>query len=348
MLFEPDLFSSSRPGWSKIEPQSMPSLNEVLSFLPKEFLRLACAPEQSSALGINSSNFRLTTTSGVFVLKQWSIQATVTNLENTLELMVWLSDEQLPLPTPIRFQNGSFLLSLKSRLWSLFPFIEGEYFSGSDGQLCAAAEVTGRLMKALSRLPSSRHPTLGPAHLSLADGELLIRIQNSSQNWTELFGFEYAKLLTEFWPTVMAEWTKLSFCPPITGPVQAVHYDLHPHNILVSGNKVAAVLDFEACELMPLGYALAFAALKQCRQAMVTSYSHEPASAVGALYSNHLILGYPEIGSCANNFGDLAVGETLRRICLILRLNLEQNEQQWNRILPVQLRHLIEARALFG
>ncbi len=325
-----------------------PVLGALLPFLPEPFIQLCSDPEQSDALGINSSNFRLITPQGVLLLKRWSRSADASDVAKTLAIMAWLASKCLPVPAPIKFQGGDVLLQFGSDMWSLFPFIEGDYFSGVGDELEAAAKMTARLMETLSRLPPDCLRVAGPAYLTPEDGEILRRTKDASRKWDVLFGQEYANLLSEFWPTLMAEWTRLVAARPDAGDVQASHFDLHPHNLLVSGNEVTAVLDFEACKLMPVGYALGFAALKQCRQFVALNEAPTDASSVGRHYVGRLIDCCPGTGFLINKFGDLAVCEVLRRICIILRLNIDGGEKTWNRVLPVQLGHLNEARILFG
>jgi hypothetical protein len=348
VLFEPDLFSMSRPGWVKLDPAQTSAMDEVLSRLPKTLLPLQGEPEQSDALGINSNNFRLNTTRGAFVLKRWSDQAASRDVRNTLAIMGWLAARQLPVPAPVELQPGGFTLSVGSGTWSLFPFVEGAYFSGAGDELPAAAEACGRLMETLALLRAAYLPSEGPAHMTTADGALLRRVKDVSPTWDALLGAEHAELLASSWPVLMAEWDKLIAAKLPGGRAQAAHFDLHPHNLLVSGGNVAAVLDFEACKVMPVGFALGFAALKQCRQAMTLKPSSVDPRLVGSLYSDHLLRTCPGARELVTHLGDLAVAEVLRRICIILRLNLEHGEKKWNRVLAVQLGHLGETRALFG
>ncbi len=189
----------------------MSALDEVLSKLPKALLPLQGNPEQSDALGINSNNFRLNTARGAFVLKRWSDQAVPRDVQNTLAIMAWLAARQLPVPAPVEIQPGSFTLSTGSGRWSLFPFVEGAYFSGADDEIHAAAEATGYLMETLSRLPAACVPIEGPAQMTVADGELLRRVKDVSRTWEALLGAEHAELLASSWPVLMAEWDKLSF-----------------------------------------------------------------------------------------------------------------------------------------
>lgn len=348
MLFQPDLFSTSRPGWVKLDLAMESTLDEVLLKLPKDFLPLQGDPEQSDALGINSKNFRLNTAKGIFVLKRWSEQAAPRDVKNTLSIMAWLASQQMPVPAPVAMQQDSFALSVGSGRWSLFPFVEGTYFSGAGDELPAAAEACGHLMETLALLPAACMPTEGPAHMTAGDGALLLRVKEVSRTWDALLGTEHAELLASSWPVLMSDWDKLCTAKPISGRTQAAHFDLHPHNLLVSGGKVAAVLDFEACKVMPVGFALGFAALKQCRQAIALRQLPGDPRLAGALYIEGFLRACPSALELVEHLGDLAVAETLRRICIILRLNLENGEKKWNKVLAVQLGHLGEARELFG
>lgn len=283
----------SRPGWVTLDPAMVSTLDEVLSRLPKTLLPLQGDLEQSDALGINSKNFRLNTAGGVFVLKRWSDQASLLEIKNTLSIMVWLASQQLPVPAPVALQRDSFALSVGSGRWSLFPFVEGAYFSGADDELHFAAEATGRLMETLLQLPAACLPTEGPGQMTVADGAILARMKSASRTWDALLGDELAELLAISWPLLMSEWENLSATTLPNSRTQAAHFDLHPHNLLVADGRVAAVLDFEACKVMPVGFALGFAALKQCRQAMSQRALPTNPRFVGSLYADHLLRTCP-------------------------------------------------------
>lgn len=348
MLFQPDLFSISRPEWVKLNDSMAFELEEVLTQLPNDLLPLQGDPEQSGALGINSKNFRLRTTKGDFVLKQWSDQANSRDIRNTLFIMSWLASQQIPVPAPVTLKQDTFAISVGPSSWSLFPFVDGAYFSGADKELASAAESTGQLMEALFRLPTNCLPEQGPEQMTEANTLILDRMQSVSGTWDELLGEENAEFLALSWPLLIDEWRNLSSTKLPNSRVQAAHFDLHPHNLLVKGGCVTAVLDFEACKVMPVGFALGFAALKQCRQAMTLRALSVNPRMVGSLYADHLLRTFPGALDLVSHLGSFAVAEVLRRICGIFRLNLENGEKKWNRVLAVQLRHLGEARALLA
>ena len=47
------------------------------------------------------------------------------------------------------------------------------------------------------------------------------------------------------------------------------------------------------------------------------------------------------------DFLSLSKAEVMRRICLIFRINLLDNNSDWNHVLPIQIAHLFEADILF-
>ena len=46
-------------------------------------------------------------------------------------------------------------------------------------------------------------------------------------------------------------------------------------------------------------------------------------------------------------FADLAIAEVFRRIAIILRLNVQNFDRRWNSVLPIQIAHIAESKALF-
>jgi Ser/Thr protein kinase RdoA (MazF antagonist) len=343
--FQPDLFSRSGPEWTVADPETAVLVESLLEGLGDDSFRLASPPERLQGLEINSRNFRLTTRNGRFLLKRWSEAAESSAIERTLELMEWLGSHQLPVPIPLRL--GERLVNHCGSRWTLFPFIEGSWFAGRPEELEATAEISGRLSVVLSRIPHRLHPGVGPDHLSNGDDEVLALMEHERPRWETMFGGEHASLLENCWADLMHQWRRLRDDRPCGGAVQAVHFNLHPHNLLLDGGQVTAVLDFEACTVMPLGYAVAFAGLKQGRQAVVTHGDARAANAIGAPFLRRIIHVCPPLEELTR-FADLALAETLRRLSIIFRLNVEKSVTTWNKVLPIQLAHLSESRLLFN
>lgn len=342
--FQRDMFSDSIPAWSKMNILTE-DFKKLLSFISND--SEITFVDSSGGLEINSSNFKIHFTESSFLLKKWAKTSSRNFLEEILNLMIWLSNQGLPVPQPLLFNNGSYLIEFNGFYWSYFEFIEGVYYSGNKKELLNAGETSAKLAQKLSSLPRHLYPSLGPKYFSEGDFHIIKKMTDYRSEWDKIFG-NYADYINDCWDDLLAEWNKLSKINLIAGQIIPSHFDLHPHNLLVNNSKVVGILDFESCKTMPVAYALAFNALKQCRQSVALNMDFSDPKEVGITYLKVLQNNYSDIEPLFSQFGDFAITEVLRRLCLIFSLNLERDDKKWNKVIPIQLAHLIEARLLFG
>jgi Ser/Thr protein kinase RdoA (MazF antagonist) len=344
--FRPDLFSVKGPGWVPVSDDVTKTIRSVLSSTGDPTLAPTGTPEQAKGLEINSNNLRVMTPTGPIAVKRWSAAADPVATVRTLELMEWLDTQGVAVPRPLRL-NDRLVVDHDGHRWSAFRFMEGKWFTGEAGEARSAARVSGALAATLARTPEKLRPAEGPRHLTAMDDELLSRADAERGSWAALLGEQLAATLDNAWPEITGRWRSLRDHPPEAGAERVSHFDLHPHNLLMQRGEVSAVLDFESCRTMPLGYAMAFAGLKQGRQTVVAAGNLTGARDVGAAFLANFRAACPEAESLTR-VADLATAEVLRRITIILRLNLEQRISTWNAVLPVQIAHLQEARLLFN
>ena len=103
-LFEPDLFSRSRPVFVEVEPERKRSLAESFQTLFGDASDEVLSVQQAGGLEINSSNFALHTHQGVFLLKVHRdlSEESCAILERQCTLMEWLMSQGQPVPRPVR------------------------------------------------------------------------------------------------------------------------------------------------------------------------------------------------------------------------------------------------------
>ena len=346
--FQPDLFSASRPRWIQASAQVDQLVRSMAKLLPAGYLVLSQPPEQIGALEINSSNLRLTSQDGCqIVLKRYPETSNAVALHKTLGLMGWLADQRLPVPKPLAFANGTVSVLHDGAHWAIFPFVDGDYFSGNEAELDAAAHECGLLASKLMEAPQCFQPVQECHHLSLEDNNVIEFVQNSRDRWRDLFEGEIADLLDAQWQEVWLEWRRVRENPIFPGPRDLAHLDLHPFNMLIKHGEIAALLDFDSCKMMPIGYALAFGAMKQCRQAVAHYGKADRAPQIGSRYLEVLAAADHHVCNLTRNFADLAIAEVFRRIAIIFRLNVQNLDRRWNSVLPIQIAHIAESKALF-
>ena len=144
-------------------------------------------------------------------------------------------------------------------------------------------------------------------------------------NWSNYFGVENVSLLNLHWDYIYSTWNNLYKNDLTCGPIVPCHFDMHPHNLIAKDGEIVAVLDFDSCKKIPLGYSLAFNALKQCRQFLSLNKEKTSYNEVVDIYLRNLIseISLKEVSSY--DFLSLSKVEVMRRICLIFRLNLMDN-----------------------
>lgn len=348
-LFEFDLFSQAAPVWTPVDEVTSEILREIVKKMDVSEISIVHSFEKSGAIEINSGNFRVIAPEGVYLLKQWGANCSETRIRTILDLSRWLEGEGIPVAPALISHDKPICVSHVGRFWSVFPFAPGKYYGGHTNELKAVAQKIGQLHMALAVAPT-RLLSLGagPHYRTDIDGAILRQAATMRGEWDQIFGRELALLLRRSWSSVELAWSQVLRMPSNSGPTQLAHFDLHPHNILMAEGNVSAFLDFDSCKQMQLGYALGFAGLKLGRQAVAESRGGVSPADAGSRFLNTLCACDSRFEVLADLFSVRASTEVLRRICGILRLNIEKSQKTWNHVLPVQLCHLEEARALFG
>ncbi len=347
-VFQKDIFSSVRPGWVNGSASVAAVVGHVSEYFKDDLLPLTSVPMCSSAFELNSKNIKVSCGAENLLLKRWAKNSNKAHLNELLSLMKFLPSEELSVPSPVSFKDGCLVFHDGDNYWSLFPFIEGVYFSGIKNELEVVAENTALLTTRLQEVDGEKFSCFKDLHhLTNFELETLIKMEENRSSWVRYFGSAYAELLENNWIMVRNEWTRLREKEIFAGPVQLSHCDLHPHNFLMRNGKVAAILDFDGCKVTPVGYAVAYGALKQCRQTLVSLGDVSKAKKIGQMYIDIFNDYIPSSKEWTSDFHDLAIIETLRRLCLIFHLNLNRNDGAWNKVLPILLGHIEEANLLF-
>ena len=346
-IFKSDIFSKSTPNWIKATSSLVTELEPLISQIVPLTSLSELIIEDSDSMEINSSNFRLSFSNQKYILKKWPLVKSYSSLVNIEKTILFLKDNDIPVPNTIPFQNGQTILEWNNNFWTCSEFIVGDYFSGKKNQLKSASLLTAKTANRLYNLPKEIYPQnkINPKLDKIL--ELVNKTELLRDNWDQLFGNDTSLFLETNWSKIIQTVTGLNQIEIDFGPVFANHYDMHPHNLLFVEKKLISLLDFDSIVEIPVGFSIAYSSLKQCRQTIAYNRDFQAASKIGKAYIDLLRINL-EIGDIEwlNNFKALAQIETLRRVGIILQLNLEGNNI-WNKVLPILISHLYEAEELF-
>lgn len=307
-------------------------------------LEPTAAIEQFGGAEINSHNFKVRTTTGTWLCKRAALDA-APRLQKALALAAWLAPQHVAIPQPIPANDASLLVSRGDWVWCLSPFVDGAFFHGGEAAVRSAAGAAARLHRLLTHTPSSLWPATRWAYGFEDGADLLAAAGNDRANWARTFGPLPAESLGRWsgaLPTLVNDLSGRirAWAPDVWQPC---HGDLHPHNLLMRGSEVAAIIDVDSLVVAPYPVACGFARYKLVRQA--ASAGGDPV-ALGLAFAQSLRMFGPRQYLDDGALRDGAQAEVLRRLLLVLRLHYREGNSRWNHVLGVHLSGLDEVAAI--
>lgn len=310
---------------------------------------------KSGGIEVNSSNFRIDTMNGRYLLKRLSLtRDQMLTTENQQSLVAWLYEIGIPVPRPIRSKENTYLcLTENNDCWAAMSFVEGRFFEGGVSSLQNAACAIGRLHRVLqTRLDTAalgRHYV----HLSEDDAQLFAEVLTNQHAKLPSFSDKDVLLLRKSHSILSRAWDMVSAHRDAfrSAPIGLIHIDLHPHNILMKGDSVSTFLDFNSLKIGPLNMMLGFSAYKLLRQSVQYTDPGMGTAKCQTLTDKFLDCyfdEFPDFSAPRESIGNFALAEVCRRLGIIFRLNLRYRNTLWNHMLKVHLTGIREIGQLFG
>ena len=208
------------PTYTTLSPTA---LDEILAHYP-----IGVAVDLQAILGgLANSNFKLTTTTGTFLLKVCD-EKTIDELEIQIDALVHLRRYDYPTAYPVVQTNGSAILSTSKGHVVIYDFLRGcqpEITSDAMGQI---AEVLARL----HRIPPVENLPPFPMGVSSMSGF-----------FDEARGTAVANHPFVSW--LKSQLQKLIPLLNANLPAGILHGDLFADNLLFDGDRLIGVIDFE-------------------------------------------------------------------------------------------------------
>lgn len=348
-LFEPDLFSVFEPAFAPVGVGRFATIAEVCA---KFELGDIEAIDQAGGNEINSRNFRVRATRGTYLLKRLPASADATLAGRSLALVQWLRAEGVPAPGVYVMPQGDVVLEHEGTHWCLMTFVPGRYFLGGDRDLEATAQAIGDLHAALDRVPRDLAPPRRWQYDFREAPDLLARVRQVQETWTERFGPASAARLDVAWPQIELLAARLAqTLPSWLERADTSHGDLHPHNLLLQNGTVAAFLDFDGFATLARPVALGFATYKLTRQWGAARRCADRRPDAMADAGCRFVKAVTRAQTAAPTFAECHEGariEVFRRLLLVLFLDVIRGDRAWNHVLDVHLRGLQEIDVIFG
>ncbi len=200
----------------------------VRKLLSEQLPHLATAPLVRFGEGWDNTLFRLGDDLIVRLPRRESAATLIAHEQRWLSLLA----SRLPLPIPVPVHHGRSGCGFPWP-WSVVPFFAGEpALAGTSLDLADAATVLGRFLRDLHQPAPASHPPNPWRGIPLAHRtERLLTDLQQLDGLVESTG-------------VLSVWEEVLDVPAWPHPPVWLHGDLHPGNLLVSGGRLSAVIDF--------------------------------------------------------------------------------------------------------
>ncbi len=180
--------------------------------------------------GSENSNYRLRTTTGLYILTLYEKRVRVEDLPFFLDLMQHLDGVGIRCPKPIVGRDGEALRTLAKKRAAIFSFLDGHSVTVPEAWHCKALGTT-----------------LAEMHVACADFGGHRTNDLSVKGWQR----DFAKCRTNadtvqegMRETIERELEYLAAHWPTGLPAGVIHADLFPDNVFFVGDGVSGVIDF--------------------------------------------------------------------------------------------------------
>ena len=352
-LFQPDIFSVPFPAFVTVTDDVFSKIGELLEQQYDIKTNAIRKIEQVKGNEINSNNFKVETDSMFLFVKRNVLHDNIYELTRMLDLTNWLQERMKAFFKIIPCNNGSLVSQQGRALWSVSEFIPGRYFSGeSIDELKAVGHSIGGMHDVVRDIPSHLCPKKKIKLFPIDSEKIIDETFSRREEWVDVFGEDLAPIIEDNTDLM------LSTCALINSnketifrrQTQTCHIDLHPHNIFVN-DGVIHFIDLDSLVLTKPCVAIGFSIYKlmkqySIRQKLVDNPSKIAEDARGFLFSLQEKFAFSDEEIRVLYLS--AIAEIFRRILIILRLSLYENNKCWNFVLPIHLSGIKETEIIFS
>jgi homoserine kinase type II len=202
-----------------------------------------------------SPKLLLATPNGSFILKRRAIgRDDPFKVAFAHALVAHLRRRKFPAPALLNTRGvENSILSLNGRVYEMFEFVEGDRYDDSLEQTLHAGYVLARYHEAVADFHSEWTPPPGSYHAAPMVRQGLNAIPTVASGHDSVVGHEaeLLQLTQELYEIYDASAAAVEAVGFSAWPTTIIHGDWHPGNLLFRGQRVCAVLDFDAARWQP-------------------------------------------------------------------------------------------------
>ena len=347
-LFQPDNFSQSEIRYKKYSGDF-----ELFSAILRNYFKDCCVKDvyQLDRAEIQTQNYKvfLEDREGkkIILLKKYKVSDDVEQIKFYLDFLFRLKNNHhgLLVSRVLKSLDGNFVTKLGENFYSVFEFIDGQYFIPSKEALKEVAQSMAKMHLAFNEFGieyiheidalSQRgyYPFNVIKKYSVQDLVSMKGKIKNSVNKEEIDEILLEKLSVFEVAALEVDQHRQDILNLSKG---IIHSDFHPHNVLIENNKVRAILDFENVRLDYQARDVAYAIYRFGKQFFVNSGSNNGLE--HSKLKDLFIESYSEIKSLSAQeiklLPILVKDAFIRKLLFVLKGVYDDGNYMWKNDLP--------------
>jgi len=331
-LFQKNIFSENTPQFTKLDASSFKGLAAIIDrHYPGLDIKEIAA---TGAFEINSNNWKVVTDNGTYLFKRSDLSK-LNALTAQAEIAAKLKAKGIPTLEFVPGSEGKIICSDGEHVYCMSVFEEGNYFGSSEAQWKELLSHLADLFHSCSRIATADTNAIPVRNFLTAEEDALTGLLKSMPQTEHINEEQLAFVTAEY--ELLAEKRDTLPAPGI------FHVDIHPHNLIFKGNRLALLTDFEAFQVTIPEISLGFGLYKCMRQLLAICDERERSSAIWRMqkeyeqaFSSHTLYDLLRLGKA----------DVIKRILYILKELTETGTSRWLFALDIQLASLYEINAI--
>lgn len=277
-LFQPDNFSKISIDYNPIAKEDYKNFLPILnSYFDNYNIRYIGKLEETE---INSNNFKIVLEINkqekIILLRRFKALKEKKQIDFYLRLITELKEKKVKVSSIVENRRNGLVTEAEDGLYAVFEFITADHFIPNQESFISVAEAAAKMHQAFKKLNknyseqifllSLQNPGVYYNKIKTYTAADIKNIENIVKNKQEKREID-ATLLKEFsfFEDIIRQVEENS-AKIEKMPKNIIHSDLHPHNILMRGDRVAAIIDFDSIRISQQARDAAFAIYRFGRQ----------------------------------------------------------------------------------
>lgn len=348
-LFKPDNFSSAKIHFKECGSDNLNQLAIILKgyfhdFEIEKVYRVDRAEIQTQNYKIILRERNGQTT---ILLKKYKVTPDLEQTEFYLNLLILLLEKGVLVSRVLKTLDGRLTVSTGDEIYSAFEFIKGDHFVPSESGWTDVARNMAKMHTAFNEFNKDYFDQIDvfskkgyyPFNIikNYSEADLVLfeeKIRNKDKKE------EIEQILLEKLPIFKRAAAEVDkYRERISRlPGQIIHSDFHPHNILMNGDEVRAIIDFENVRVSQQARDVAFAIYKFGRQFFVSQSLDKDASRKASQLKDLFINNYSQVKPITAEEIELlpvlAKDTFIKKLLFVLKGVYEEGNDIWRNDLP--------------